>query len=178
MVVGIDVSPEMLREARALRGGLRLALMDGARTGFRTGVFDAAVCVGGLEALADLGPAFREAARLLRPGGRFVFTSFNTDRLRPLGGYRLGEFTRDHTLAAIASALAGAGLRLERYHGTFFVSPAVVWRWHGALRYTALRRLYVAALVALNRLLDVRPVTRARCGQFVVLARKPAAPSA
>jgi len=173
LVVGIDVSPEMLREAQT-RGNdrARLALMDGTRTAFREGVFDAALCIGTLEGMADLGPAFREVARLLKPGGRFVFTSFNVHRLRPCGTYRLGPDTRDHSLPALEAALDGAGLRLVRFHGTFFLSPGFVWRYHGALRWTALRRPYIAAVVAVNRLLDDAAATRRRCGQFVLLAEK------
>jgi len=126
-----------------------------------------------LEAVSELGPAFCEVARLLRPGGRFVFTSFNAHRLRPFGSYRLSPDTREHTLAALVSALDLAGLRLVGYRGTFFISPGFVWRYHGALRWPALRRPYVRGVVAVNRLLDVVPRGRRRCGQFVVLAEKP-----
>jgi len=177
--VGIDVSAEMLAEARTRTvGHVHLALMDGTRTAFREGAFDAALCIGGLEAVSDLGPAFREVARLLKPGGRFVFTSFNAQRLRPFGSYRLSPETREHTLTALASVLHHAGLRLVRYRGTFFLSPGFVWRYHGALRWTALRRPYVRGVVAVNRLLDFVPRGRRRCGQFVVLAEKPREASA
>jgi len=178
-VVGIDVSPEMLAEARMrTAGSAQLALMDGTRTAFRAEVFDGALCIGGLEGVSELGPAFREVARLLKPGGRFVFTSFNAQRLRPFGSYRLSPETREHTLTALASALHHAGLRLVRYRGTFFLSPGFVWRYHGALRWTALRRPYVRGVVAVNRLLDFVPRGRRRCGQFVVLAEKPREASA
>jgi ubiquinone/menaquinone biosynthesis C-methylase UbiE len=171
--MGIDVSPEMLAQARVKTAGhARLALMDGTRTGLRDGAFDAILCIGGLEAVGELGPAFREVARLLKPGGRFVFTSFNARRLRPFGSYRLGPDTRAHGLATLASALDRARLRLVRYRGTFFISPGFVWRYHGALRWTALRRPYVRSVVAVNRLLDAVPRGRRRCGQFVVLAEK------
>jgi SAM-dependent methyltransferase len=73
-VIGVDSSPEMLDragkrvpQADFRRGDLhRLPLPDG--------LADVIVCALALVHLSDLAPAFREFARVLRPGGHLVIT--------------------------------------------------------------------------------------------------------
>jgi ubiquinone/menaquinone biosynthesis C-methylase UbiE len=70
-VVGVDLSPEMLAQARsltppALADRLRFDLADGARLPYADGEFD-------LVTLANMIPFFDEVARVLRPGGWAVF---------------------------------------------------------------------------------------------------------
>ena len=79
-VTAFDVSHGQLREARRLdaRTGVRvehLVQADAQFLPFRSAVFDVVVSAfGGFPFVADSARAMREAARVLRPGGRFVFS--------------------------------------------------------------------------------------------------------
>jgi len=71
---GMDLDPEMLDACRA-KGFTDLVRHDLTATPypFESGNFDHAVCVGVLNFVADPAPVVAEVARILRPGGVFVF---------------------------------------------------------------------------------------------------------
>jgi SAM-dependent methyltransferase len=77
-VVGLDLSAGMLRHAREAgdRSGVRVPLVqaDALALPLRTASFDV-VCTafGAVPFVADSGAVMREVARVLRPGGRWVF---------------------------------------------------------------------------------------------------------
>ena len=66
--VGIDLSMLMLREAR--RKGCHAVKADAHALPFAPGSFDAILAGNGVFRYLDYEPAFRESARVLRPGGR------------------------------------------------------------------------------------------------------------
>ncbi|MDB4949658.1 MAG: type 11 methyltransferase [Gemmatimonadetes bacterium] len=76
-VTGIDISDVSIRSARqkaeaeGVSDRVELHVMDAEHTTFPDDTFDAAVCSGVLHHL-DLDPAYRELARVLRPGGRII----------------------------------------------------------------------------------------------------------
>lgn len=79
-VVATDLSTGMLGQARRIdaeRGrGLPLACCDGAALPFADASFDIVfTAYGVIPFVADSGRVLREAARVLRPGGRFVFST-------------------------------------------------------------------------------------------------------
>jgi ubiquinone/menaquinone biosynthesis C-methylase UbiE len=112
-VVGIDLSPAMLRRARQ-RLGPRVAVADATRLPFPDGAFTDALAVWVMHAVADPAAALREVARVLRPGGRFVVCSSSSPQpdamseiVGPmLAGLHRGEEARHDpvTLAALAAA--------------------------------------------------------------------------
>lgn len=75
-IVGIDISPSMLREAarRARRQGVKpsFARADAENLPFADASFSGAVCGGTLNELGDPARALRETARVLEPGGRLA----------------------------------------------------------------------------------------------------------
>lgn len=76
-VDGVDISPGMLDSARA-RGVYRsLREVEVGDTGLEAGAYDHVVSCLVDEHLADLAPLYAEAARLARPGGRFVLVGFH-----------------------------------------------------------------------------------------------------
>ena len=79
LVVAFDLSAGMLRHAdeAAVRTGITVPLVqaDVCELPFRTGSFDVAFSsFGAIPFVADSAGAMREVARVLRPGGRWVFS--------------------------------------------------------------------------------------------------------
>lgn len=70
-VTGVDVSEDMLRRARAR--GLEVVRADAAQLPFGDASFDAAVSTWTHTDVADFAAVVREVARVLRPGGAFVY---------------------------------------------------------------------------------------------------------
>lgn len=141
--VGVDVSAQMLRLAGELdrRTGVhgRWVQGDATRLPFAAGRFDVACAAyGALPFLPDLRPAFAEVHRVLRPGGRWVFSLTHPfrwcfaddpgqaglvversyfDRRAYVEEGASGRATyveHHHTLGDVVGALAGTGFRLTR----------------------------------------------------------------
>ncbi|MFA5160770.1 MAG: class I SAM-dependent methyltransferase [Elusimicrobiales bacterium] len=131
-VTGVDNSAAMLAIARRGNPSARFVLADAARTGLASGDFDT-VCAALLpHYFRDLRPLFTEAARLLRPGGVFVFSMHHpfgeiTDckRGRITGPYfsrirymwNMGEMkmaSYHHTMEDIAQTLHRCGFAVEQ----------------------------------------------------------------
>lgn len=125
-VTGIDPAAEAIHAARAH------ARLSSLRIGYDIGVgeslpygdaaFDAVVCVDVLEHVTDLNKVLSQVARVLRPGGLFLFDTINRNplarlatitvaedllRLLPRGTHDPAMFIKPHELSR---ALHGAGL--------------------------------------------------------------------
>jgi SAM-dependent methyltransferase len=73
--VALDVSHAMLRQSRGLLPALPLVQADAGALPFASASFDLACSAyGAIPFVADAGVAFAEVARVLRPGGRWVFS--------------------------------------------------------------------------------------------------------
>jgi demethylmenaquinone methyltransferase/2-methoxy-6-polyprenyl-1,4-benzoquinol methylase len=114
-VVAVDTCPEMLSIARAKAGGQRRAgciqflLADGLRLPFPADSFDCVATGFALRNVADLGLAFTEMHRVVRPGGRVVCLELSRSPSRPLAALHALYLTRlipalGHWLASDASA--------------------------------------------------------------------------
>jgi 2-polyprenyl-6-hydroxyphenyl methylase / 3-demethylubiquinone-9 3-methyltransferase len=125
-VTGIDPAEGAIAAARAH------ARAQGLRIGYDVGVgealpygdasFDAAVCVDVLEHVADLNKVLAEVARVLRPGGLFLFDTINRNLLARLATITVAEDllrllprgTHDPAMfikpAELRTAMQGAGL--------------------------------------------------------------------
>jgi len=85
-VIGLDIAPAMLREARRREGWFRRSRWVGGDAEclpFASGSFDMAISNFSMQ-WCDPDRVFLEVARVLRPGGLFMFTSFGPDTLREL----------------------------------------------------------------------------------------------
>lgn len=84
--IGIDITDSMLRLAqeKSKTRGLRSQwlLADGVKIPFRRDSFDAVTISYGLRNLPALTPFFREARRVLKPGGRLWILEFSQPRSR------------------------------------------------------------------------------------------------
>jgi 2-polyprenyl-3-methyl-5-hydroxy-6-metoxy-1,4-benzoquinol methylase len=77
--VGVDNAPGMIEESKANAGDLAIEWQTAAydESGLPAGEFDAVTAMGLIEYLPDDDGLFAEAARLLRPGGRFAVSCRN-----------------------------------------------------------------------------------------------------
>ncbi|MEQ8898480.1 MAG: methyltransferase domain-containing protein [Roseovarius sp.] len=76
-VTGLDFSREMLVHAHDRAPDVVFLVGDAQDMPFDDGAFDAVTCGFGLMHVPDQPKALREVARVLRPGGRFVMTSWH-----------------------------------------------------------------------------------------------------
>jgi SAM-dependent methyltransferase len=76
-VHGVDFTEAMLAKARTRGVYDELWLGDATATGLPDAAYDLATQLLADEHMADLAPIYREAARLLAPGGRFVLVGFH-----------------------------------------------------------------------------------------------------
>ena len=94
-VVGVDLSPAMLDEARHAFGempGIEFVLGNALALPVADGSFDAATIAFGLRNLASFEDGFREMARAVRSGGRVVCLELSVPRPRFLGRVYIGLF--------------------------------------------------------------------------------------
>ena len=129
--VGVDSAPGMIDEARAESEGLDVEWIVASydESGLPDGEFDAVTAMGLLEYLPDDDGLFAEAARLLRPGGRFAVSCRNRlYNLQSANEYTADEQetarlldelretlarTRPEDLRALGESLAAAADELE-----------------------------------------------------------------
>ena len=137
-VLATDLTPAMLRQAEAhARPGVEFRVQDGHALDLPDGSFDAAILHMVLEVIPDPAQCLREAARVLRSGGRIaVFDKFLPDGHRPGPLARLGLALLD---LVFTSTNRRMGEILERAAAPLEVAcdePSV-----GAYRHVVLRRL-------------------------------------
>ena len=83
-LVGIDISEEMVAAATAKRLKASFRAGDAEALPFPDAAFDRVICNFGLFHLADPDRAIAEAARVLRRGGRYAFTTWCGPEVSPL----------------------------------------------------------------------------------------------
>ncbi len=120
-VHGVDSSPEMLAlcAAKGIAVDLKQHDLQVTPWPYPAGMFDHLIACGVLHFIADLGPVFREAGRLLRPGGTFAFTT-----KAPPAGMAFGESYAEeviqgttlylHPREHIARVAAGQGFEVVK----------------------------------------------------------------
>lgn len=147
---GLDPSLEMLGISRWLFSAHQVVLLRGIAEAlpFRDGNFDRVICKGSLDHFVDPHDFMREAARVVKPGGRVIVALTNYESLSCRLGrlrYQLGQiFLRrppvpfrpywqppsDHYHKgdlAFMHGLGGKRLRLERCYGISLMWPAYGW---------------------------------------------------
>ncbi|GAA3391150.1 class I SAM-dependent methyltransferase [Cryptosporangium minutisporangium] len=117
VVVGLDLTPEMLAEARArsVTEHASLVLADACRLPFADASADGVFAAGLLMHLPDPDAGLRELARITRPGGRLVL--FHSTGRAALAARHGRSLRPDEPLAEapLRASTADTGWRLDRY---------------------------------------------------------------
>jgi SAM-dependent methyltransferase len=151
---GVDLTPEMLERAASRHVYRTLSVADVSSTGLPDAAYDLGIQSLADEHLAELGPVYREAARVTRPGGCFVLVGYHPQFLmagvpthfdrapgEPITIRSYVHLLSDHVKAAHAAGLTLAEMdeglvdeawlatkpKWERYRG-LPISFAMVWR--------------------------------------------------
>ncbi len=103
-VLGADFALPMLVRGRGKAARVRPVGADALALPFADAQFDGALCAFGLRNLADLDAGLAEAARVLKPGARFVALEFATPAWAPLRALYLFYFRR--VLPAVGRAVS------------------------------------------------------------------------
>ena len=136
---GLDLTPEMVAVARDRAVYQRLAVADMRATPLVAQGYDLAMEVLACEHIPDLAPLYREAARIVRPGGHFVVvgyhphfllngipTHFNRADGNPVAIEVYVHLLSDHVKAAMAAGFALAEMD-ERVVDDGFVAAKPKW---------------------------------------------------
>ncbi|MFN8397470.1 MAG: methyltransferase domain-containing protein [Bacteroidia bacterium] len=123
-LTGIDPSREMLAKAREKAPAAKWLEGVAERLPFEDGSFDGVLATLTLHHWSDMAAGIAEAARVLRPGGRFV--TFTSDKEQMEGYWLCHYFPRMleasikvmPSLINVTTAMEAAGLQpsIERYH--------------------------------------------------------------
>ncbi len=111
-VFALDFAEEMVERAKLRVGtsggrqAVHFSVGDVCSLAFEPNFFDAIIAVGLIEYLADVGGAFRQMYRVLKPGGSLIVTVPNITS--PFMAY---ETLVPHCKGVVKRALAAAGLR-------------------------------------------------------------------
>lgn len=89
--VGLDPFKPQMKEAQGRNTYCLLVLGEGARIPFTEGSFSTVTSTSVLEHIAELSPVLLEVARVLKPGGRFIFCVPNHRFPKSLWGRRFLE---------------------------------------------------------------------------------------
>jgi len=142
-VTGIDTNEHGIATARQLArgaaGGERATFQvadANSRLPFEDGTFDGIVCIDAVNHLPDRGQVLREWRRVLRPGGRIVFTDPVVLR-GPVTSEEVARRSSIGTFVYVAPGvneelIAAAGLKLVQSEDTSAEAAAVAGRWHRA----------------------------------------------
>jgi ubiquinone/menaquinone biosynthesis C-methylase UbiE len=120
---GVDTSAAMLLEAGKKWPDRKLLQADAAHTGLETGGFDAAICFHVFMHLdvASCSDIFREAARLVKPGGSFIFDIPSQPRRALSARQASGWHGNLSANLAEIQTWGGASWRLKRWRGILFL---------------------------------------------------------
>ena len=198
-VHGVDISEEMIRIALGsadMPPNLHFEVADARRLRFAEGYFDVIVSAGMFEYLQDATPFLREASRVLKPGGVFVFSCHKEPTssflyrvyrrfrnavfpLRFVSQARVYTSKTDvrnslfqkayHRLPALREMVKTCGFDSPSHSSTFFHIPSALFFWSAGKSYGRITRLAAWA----NLLLGSCPLVRGCGGVLIMKATRP-----
>lgn len=133
-VVGVDISPEMVKVAREKASGrgfgnVEFQVGDGYDLPFEDGSFDKVVCVNVLQTMKAPKRAIREGLRVLREGGEMISVTYAYGDSSVWETVKLARWVVKYGKPAYWSNLKAVDLaRLFAEEGFDIVEDVVVWR--------------------------------------------------
>lgn len=109
LVVGINISPRQLALCHHLAPDCRFACMDAARLGFADRSFDSVLSVEAAFHIRTREAFLREAARVLRPGGRIALSDILLTDAGPLGEWMVPPENRVASIDDYSALLGEVG---------------------------------------------------------------------
>ena len=180
-MVGLDADPAMLRAAasRAAAAGVNVQFATGRAEAlpFTAGRFDLVVAVTVLCFVPDAEAAFREIARVLRPGGAVVIAELGRwslwalrRRIRGWLGNRLWGAARFSDATELRRLAARSGLEAQAVRGAVFYPPVTMLAramapldpWLGRITVTGAAFVALRARKPVGSCLDHGPIPRDR----------------
>jgi SAM-dependent methyltransferase len=141
IATGLDFSAAMIALARAAHPEIRFHEGDAEALPFADGSFDAVVANFGIHHMPDPVCALSEARRVLRPGGRMVFTSWAAPAENIAWKLLFDAISAHGDLAAAKTPPSGGGLRkpedLVRVLNLAGFAAAAAWRVTSEWRFAA-----------------------------------------
>lgn len=116
-VIAADFVPPMLRRGAGKSARVTPAAADALRLPFADATFDGATVGFGVRNLVDLDAGLHEAARVLKPGARFVVLEFTTPRWQPF---------RAMYLTYLRQVLPRVGRMVSKHRSAYDWLPASV----------------------------------------------------
>jgi len=184
-VYGVDLSPDMLARVKVASPRLKeVRVGDIEATGFPDGFFGTVMCRGSLHHAASREGAFREMARVLRPGGYMALTEPSDDflpvRWARAALYRASSHFDVHDrafrLSDVDACLSDVGLQrvaVKRFgYFSYLLSgfPDIL----PVMRFVPGQVGVTRFLTKVDRLLSGVPGLRVASFHLMVLARRPA----
>lgn len=129
LVVGVDIDPDALRQARAETGAKAAVLLgDGCRLPFADGTFGAVTSFETLEHLHERRAFAAELARVLKPNGTLILSTPNAIYTQPVDGVPANKFHIHEYEPAELQAELGEVFEVDQFLGQtldqrFKVSP-------------------------------------------------------
>lgn len=153
LVIGADISAEMLRTARGRAGSearARFVQCDGEFLPFSASSFDFVVCLGLFEYVNDISPYLEEFFRVTAPHGRLLFTCRNSNRLAP---FRNSYSTAEHGGDEVERAVRHCGFELVKRETIYHLDGKWIWALSRLLGAAGLGAIFVRCVAACNTLL-------------------------
>ena len=130
LVEGLDSSEELIQYARSRsKPSIKFHVADARQSeAFEEEQFDAAACILALQNMESLEPVFQNAARWLKPGGRFVFvtthpcfriprqTHWGWDEEKKFEYRRVDRYASELEIPIITPPLASSKVFTTTYH--------------------------------------------------------------
>ena len=129
-VTAVDFSDHALRFARNVNAdqGVALARCDALHLPFDAGSFNAVTMLDVLEHLSDDHAALAEVRRVLKSGGRYVFSVPAYQHLWSAHDEALHHFRR-YEMRGLARLLRSSGFVVEKLSFAMSMMPPIAWAW-------------------------------------------------